>query len=49
MSHSGQWEALDYENGTAYCPVDGCGWSIPEGKEMHWPAHRDGTHNGDIQ
>jgi hypothetical protein len=42
------YSELDYRNGTAYCPVEGCGWSVPKGKEIHWPNHRDDHHNGEI-
>lgn len=36
---------LMYHDGTAHCPVEGCGWSAPEGKEMDWLDHRDNYHN----
>ena len=44
MTHS----ALDYEDGMGHCPVGGCDWRVPEGREFLWPDHRDGYHGGDI-
>jgi len=39
---------LEYRNGQAHCPVEGCGWRVPDGNEMRWPKHRDDYHNGNI-